>query len=257
MYSPPAGQGGRRKQSRIVINVDDGKQKSAARGGGRGFFQRIGRGGRALSVGALVVLGLLLLAFIAGLVWWQSYKRGPAYTLALLVDAARRDDAQAFEQLVDTDRVAQSLAPQVIDQALASVGGRGALPAPRRQIEAALPNLLAGMRDQVRAEMSNGVKAAASQGRAENMPFFMLALMPSLLGGVTEQGDDATVRIDKGDNRAAELSMKREGERWRVVGLKDDELAAGIASRIVGGLSAQPPAPAPQPTPRRRRAGQR
>src|SRR3712207_8127247 len=56
-------------------------------------------------------------------------------SLALLVDAARRDDPQTFEQLVDTDRVAQSLAPQVIDQALASVGGKGALPAPRRQIE--------------------------------------------------------------------------------------------------------------------------
>ena len=257
MYSPPAGQGGRRKQSRIVINVEDDAKKKGARGGGRGFFGRIGRGGRALSVASLVVLGLLLLALVAGLFWWQSHKRSPSYSLALLVDAARRDDAQTFDQLLDGERVAQSLAPQVTEQALASVGGRGALPAPRRQIEAALPNLLAGMREQVRAEMSNGVKAAASRGRAENMPFFVLALMPSLLGSVKEEGDAATVLIDKGDNRATELSMKREGERWRVVGVKDEELASGIASRIVAGLPAQPPAAAPQPTPRRRREGQR
>ena len=258
MYSPPAGQGGRRKQSRIVINVDDGAKKKGARVGGRGFFSRIGRGGRTLSVGGLVLLALLLVALVGGLVWWQGHKRGPSYSLALLVDAARRDDAQTVDQLLDHDRVAQSLAPQVIDQALATVGGMGSLPAPRRQIEAALPNLLAGMREQVRAEMMNGIKEAASRGRAGSVPFFVLALLPRLMGSVSEEGDAATVSIDKGENRTTELSMKREGDRWRVVGVKDDQLAAGIAARIVQGLaSPAPSAPAPQATPRRRRAEQR
>ena len=257
MYSPPAGQGGRRKQSRIVINVDDGAKKKGAPGGGRGFFGRIGRGGRALSVGGLVLLALLLVALVGGLVWWQGYKRSPSYSLALLVDAARRDDAQTVDGSIDSDQVAQSLAPQVIDHALASVGGMGSLPAPRRQIEAALPNLLGGMREQVRAEIMNGIKEATSRGRAGQMPFFVLALLPRLLGSIREEGDAATVLVSKGDGRSTELSMKREGERWRVVGVKDDELAAGIAARIVKGLApSTPAAPPPQATPRRRRAGQ-
>ena len=245
MYSPPAGQGGRRKQSRIVINVDDRAKKQGA---GRAVFRRMGRGGRLLSVAGLAALVLLLVLLVVGLVWWQSYKKGPSYSLALLVDAARRDDGATVEQLLDGDRVAQSLAPQVLDKALASAGGMGSLPAPRRQIEAALPNLLSGMREQVRAEVAGGVKEAAAQSRAGSMPFFLLALMMPFTTDIVPQGPDtATVALTKGENRTTELTLKQEGERWRVVGIRDDELAAGIAARVVGGLSAPTAAPPPRP----------
>ncbi|MGH9901277.1 MAG: DUF2939 domain-containing protein [Pyrinomonadaceae bacterium] len=235
MYSPSSGEGGRPKQSRIVIDVDS-LQRQGARNKG---LRRLGRGGRILSVAGLIVVAALLVAGIGGYLWWQSYKKSPAYSLALLIDAARRDDSQAVEQLVDTDSVAQSLAPQVIDKALASVGGRGTLPAPRRQIEAVLPQLMPYARDQIRAEIAHGVKEATAE-RGGDMPFFLLALaVPRLLEGVKEEGDSATVVFKVGE-RPVELSMRRGDERWKVVGIKDEQLAANIAARVVGSLPSQP-----------------
>jgi hypothetical protein len=45
--------------------------------------------------------------------------------------------------------------------------------------------------------------------------------------------------------------MHREGDRWRVVTVKDERLAADIAARLASSLPA--PAPAPQPQPPRRK----
>lgn len=254
MYSPPAGESGRRQQSRIVINVDDGRKKKGA----GGPFRRMGRGGRMLSAAGLAALVALAVALAVGFFWWQSYKRGPSYSLALLVDAARRDDAAAVEQLIDADGVAMSLRQQVTDKALASVGGLGTVAAPQRQVEAALPNLLAGMREQVRDEVSRGVKEAAAQSRAGDLPFFLLAPLVPLTTDITTQGEDAaTVVLPKGDNRTTELTLKRDGERWRVSGIKDDELAASVAARVAGALAQPPPAAPSQQQGTRRRPRQR
>jgi hypothetical protein len=45
--------------------------------------------------------------------------------------------------------------------------------------------------------------------------------------------------------------MKREGDRWRVVNVKDDRLASDIAARLATSIPANAPAP-PQPQPRRK-----
>ena len=109
MSSHPAGGGGGRPKSRIVIDVD----KVAADAKGR--TRRGGRARKALGVGALVTLGLLAAAAVGGYLWWRSYQKGPEYSLALLVDAARRDDLRAVDEMVDSDRVADGLAPQVVE----------------------------------------------------------------------------------------------------------------------------------------------
>ncbi|HVF50514.1 MAG TPA: DUF2939 domain-containing protein [Pyrinomonadaceae bacterium] len=250
MYSPSQSGGGRPKQSRIVINVGDTKQTGGARGPLRGRR-------RTLALVGLVIAGALLLTLIGGLIWWQSYKKSPAYSLALLVDAAQRDDVQTVDEYLDTERVAQSLAPQVLNKAMASAGGMGALPAPRKQIEAALPNLLPAMHDEVRAELVRGVKEMSAQGG--RMPFFLMALAaPRMWDNIKEDGDTAVVTVKRADNPATELTMQRNENRWKVVGLKDDQLANAIAARVVGSLTAQP-APNAAPTdnntrrPRRRR----
>ena len=236
MYSPTPEQGGRRKQSRIVIKVDEERGKQQ---GGSGLGRRLGRGGRLASVVALVALAALLLLGLGAYFWWQSYKKSPGYSLALLVDAAQRDDMQTVEQMVDSDRVVQSLTPQVVDSALASAGGMGALAAPRRQIEAALPQLLPGLRAEVRQEIAGGIKNAADQV-GDDPPFFLLALaVPRVAESITEEGDNATVTL-KRDDHVTELAMLRDGERWKLVGIRDERLAANIAGRIVGSLREQP-----------------
>lgn len=232
MYSPTPEEGGRRKQSRIVINVDEAQKKREAEAR-RG--RRRGRAARIFGLVGLALAGLLLLLAVGGYLWWQNYKKSPAYSLALVVDAARRDDMQTIEGLVDSDRVAQSLAPQVVNKAMSSVGGMGTLAAPRRQIEAALPMLLPGLREQVRAEIARGVKEVSSKAGSD-LPFPLLALaVPRVWESMKEEGDAATV-VFKAGERPVELTLERAGERWKIVGVKDDELASNIATRVVGSL---------------------
>lgn len=241
--SQRAGRGGK---SRIVIDVD--KVRAEAREARRG-----GRGRRAVSITALVVAGLVLAALVGAYAWWQSYKRGPAYSLALLVDASRRDDLQAVESLVDGDRVAQGFVPQVIEKL--TEGGGALPPQARASVTAALPQLLPRVRETVREEIARGVKAAA--GEAGDTSFIVLALGMGRAAEIKEQGDAATATFAR-EGKQTEFAMQRSGDLWKVVAVKDDDLAAGIAQRLAASIPQSPPpqqTPANQPRqPRRRRA---
>jgi hypothetical protein len=238
MSTPPQGRG---KKSRIVIDVARAQAEARARRGGPGSRRR-----RILSIAALAAAGVVLLVLVGGYAWWQSYKRSPAYSLALLVDAAQREDMQGVESLMDSDRVAQGFIPQVIEKL--TVGG-GPVPAlPRGVVTTALPQLLPRVRETMREEMARAVKGFAESAGGEK-PFLLLALGVPRVADIKEDGDAAQVSFKAGE-RPVELSMQRDGERWKVVAVKDEEMATGIASRLASSLPASQPQPTP--TPRRR-----
>jgi len=236
--SQRAGRGGK---SRIVIDVDKARAEAQARGRGR-------RGLSKLSIAALAAAGLALVALVGAYAWWQSYKSKPAYSLALLVDAARRDDVQAVEALIDGDRVAQGFVPQVIEK----LTGEGATlpPQARASVGAALPQLLPRVRETVREEIARGVKAAAAG--AGDTSFVLLALGMPRAAEIKEEGDAATATFAR-EGKQTELAMQRSGDRWKVVTVKDDELAAGIAQRLAASIPQTVAPPPAQPQPRRRR----
>jgi hypothetical protein len=244
MSASPKGRGGR---SRIVIDVDKVRQESRAR---RGFGA--GRGVRALTVGALVALGLVAALLAGSFIWWNGYKKSPEYSLALLVDAAQRDDLRAVEQLMDGDGVAQALAPQVGEKLAGTAPAGVDVNAHRARIAAAMPQLMPRVREGVRDEVARGVKAAA-EGVGARLPFFALALGMKRYADVTEEGDAAAVTLNAVEGRPLALSMRRDGERWKVAGITDDALAASMAARIAPAISAPPAAPAPTPRPAGRR----
>lgn len=233
-------QAGRGRKSRIVIDVE--KARAAAHVGRRGRRVR-----RPLSIAALVVVGLLLVALVGAYAWWQSYKKGPAYSLALLVDASRRDDVQAVEPLIDSDRIAQGFVPQVIEK----LTGEGAAlpPDARARVTNALPQLLPRVRETVREEVARGVKAA-SAGAADTS-FVVLALGIPRVANIKEEGDAATATFAH-EGKQTELLLQRSGDRWKVVGVKDDDLASGIAQRLASSIPQSPPPTQNQP---RRRQG--
>src|ERR1044072_7166897 len=96
------------RKSRIVIDVERVRAEAAQ----KRRAGRFGRAGRALGVTGLVV---------GSYAWWQSFKKSPAYSLALLLDSAQHDDVQAVENLIDADQIAQGFVPQVIEN-LAAAG---------------------------------------------------------------------------------------------------------------------------------------
>jgi len=192
-----------------------------------------------------VVLGAFL--------WWNGYKKSPEYSLALLVDAAQRDDVRTVEQLIDGDAVAQALAPQVAEKLAGTVPAGGDMAATRGRIAAAMPQLLPRVREGVRDEVARGVKSAA-EGVGGRLPFFALALGMKRYADVTEEGDAAAVTLNAVEGRPLALSMRRDGDRWKVTAITDEALAASMAARIAPAISAPPAAPAPTPRSARGRA---
>ncbi len=77
--------------------------------------------------GGLLVL-FLIVGAIGGYFYWRNLKTTPQYSLALLVDAARRDDQKTIDELVNTDAVVDDFMPQITDKAV-ELYGRGLAPA--------------------------------------------------------------------------------------------------------------------------------
>jgi BMFP domain-containing protein YqiC len=183
-----------------------------------------------------IVLGaVLLLLVIGGLVFWQIYKTRPSYSLALLVDAAQRNDAPAFDRVVDTGKVIESFAPQVVNEATGRLG-TALTPQMRQRIEALVPTLIPNVTENLRNEVMKQVREVTA--RAEGKPFFLIALSIPYIVNITQEGDTAVVRAKRND-RDIELVMQRTPEkRWRVVSVKDDELARRIVDDIAKYLPA-------------------
>jgi hypothetical protein len=182
--------------------------------------------------------------------WWQGFKKSPPYSLALLLDAAQHDDEQAVEPLIDSDQIAQGFVPQIIE----NLAGAGSPlpPQARASLTTALPALLPRVRETMRGEIARTLKGL-SQDDSSRLPFFARALGVRQATDVEERGDAADVRLKAGE-RQVELSMRRDGERWKVVTVRDPQLASEIAARLAASL---PPAGAqpqqqPQNQPRRR-----
>ncbi len=226
-----------RGKSRIVIDVE--KARSERR---RRHLGRFPRARKVMSVGGLILVGALLLGGVGGYLWWQNHKKSPSYALALLVDAAQRDDVRGVEELIDSDRVAEGFAPQVAQKMAESVAP-DRVEAVRKQYEAEVVRQLPRVRETAREEVAKGVKSFSEQ-TGGNMPFMLLALSIARMADVKLEGETATVNV-AADNRPVELTMQRTPEgRWKVVGLKDDAVASSIAVRL-GSISAPSTVPPP------------
>jgi flagellar biosynthesis regulator FlaF len=231
------------RRSRIVIDVDrvqaEAREKRA---------RRFGRAGRVLGVTGLIVIGVLLVLLVGSYAWWQSFKKSPSYSLALLVDAAQHDDVQAVETMIDADQIAQGFVPQVIENL---TGAESQLPPQARaSLTATLPALLPRVRETMRDEIARVMKGL-SQNESSSLPFFVKALGVRRASTVVERGDAATVNVKAGE-RPVELSMRRDGERWKLVTVRDPQLTADIATRLAASLPASPQPQPPQNQPRRR-----
>jgi beta-phosphoglucomutase-like phosphatase (HAD superfamily) len=237
-----------RKRSRIVVNVDEPRRRGV-RDPDRTSQHRRPRGmsrrGRRRITLVAAITGAIVVAALAGVyVWYQSYKKSPTYSLALLVDAAGRNDRQAIDQLLDADQVTRSLVPQVV--AKVSAGAQGAqagaaqVPASvRRYVEANAAVLIPGAREQVRDALVAGIKQGVAS-HTDSYPFFVTALGARFAAdAINVQGDVANVSF-KSNGQPVALGLQRSGagERWRVISVQSDELATRIADNLSRGLPA-------------------
>ena len=214
------------RRKRIVINLD--------RAGGKGIPSRGRRWRKVAAVLGVIVVAMGILAVAGAYLWWAHYKTTPAYSLALLVDAAQRDDMATVDQQVDTDKIVNDLAAQVAQKAVSRYGSVLSSSA-RSRMEALINSLLPGVKQTVRDVFAKRVQEISHE--SENKPFAVVAIGLPYFVNITTKGDTAKIVAALRD-RQVELTMERYGERWKVTAIKDDPIVQRIVDELIRDLPA-------------------
>jgi len=174
------------------------------------------------------LIGLLVIVAIGGYLYWRSFYGTPQYSLALLVDAAKRDDKAAVDALVDTGAVVDDFVPQIAGKA-AEMYGKG-LPTSvlEKLVKVAVP-ILPAVKDRAKAELPRVIRERSE--RFGDVPFFAMVVGSSQYLDFKIDGDNATVKSKLAD-RPFEVKMKRKGDIWQIVGVRDEALATDIARKV-------------------------
>ena len=183
---------------------------------------------RFLKIGSAIVVSFAIVAGVGFFVYWQYLKTTPQYSLALLVDAATRDDTTRIAELVDSDAVVENVFPQVLAKAV-DLYGRGVSPTLIARAAIVAGPLMPAVKERVRPELPNLIRRET--GRFSKTPFPLLVLGAGRYLDIRIEGDTAIIK-SKHDEKAAEMVMERNGTGWKIVGIHDEKFAGEIARRI-------------------------
>lgn len=183
---------------------------------------------RPFAIAGLVLLGLAVVGGIGFLIYYQSLKSTPQYSLALLVDAAKRDDKAQVNTLVNIDAVVEDFVPQITNKAV-EMYGRGQPPEVLRKVARLALPLLPAVKERAKTELPRVIRERTSQ--FGSVPFFAMVLGADRYLDIKVNGDEAIV-TSKLPEHQLEMKMRRNGDRWQIVGVRDEQVATAIARKI-------------------------
>ena len=216
-------------RQRIVINLDEQATAKA-----KPLKRKRRRWPRVLAVLVLLVVIGVVAAGVGGFFLWRHYQSTPTYTLALMLDAAQSNDVAEFQKRIDDEEIAKNIAARVNQKAAARYGY--ALNSTIQQrIDSAMPSLLPRVKQTVQDEFFNAMKAFAAAPEKRSF-ITILGAVRSLLT-ITEEGDSANAKGAMAGHNI-EMTMRRDGNGWKVIDVKDD----AIVQRIVDGVMKDLPA---------------
>lgn len=208
---------------RIVVNFEPG-QASARR--------KPRRWVRILAVFAVVVAIIVVIAAVGGFLWWRNYQSTPVYSMALLIDAAQRGDTQELANRIDDEELTRNMIGKVTEKAVGRYGGLVST-ATKEQIDRSVSSLLPRLKQTIHEEVAKEVKTFMAT--AEQKPFiFLLFSVPSFVR-VTTEGDLAKASPVV-SSRKVEVTMRRDGNRWKVTGFNDDVMVQRIVDSVMKDL---------------------
>jgi len=211
---------------RIVINFESGTKPAVHRKSRRGL--------RILAILAAVFGVVLLAAAVGGFFWWRHYQSTPAYSLALLVDAAERNDKEQLAKLIDDDQIAQNMITQVSQKAAARYDG-SINATTQQQIEKSVPSLLPRVKQTIHETAVDGIRSFATPLKSKHF-IVLLTTLPTVVK-VSTEGDTAkaaTVDVDS----IIELTMRRESDRWKVVAVNWEVMVTRVVDAVMKELPA-------------------
>jgi len=219
-------------RQRIVINVDGPANEAT---------QRMRRGGnkrrrwpRVLAILALLVLLVVVVAAAGGFLLWRRYQSSPTYAVALILDAAQRNDVAEFQKHIDDEEIAKNMTTSVSQKAAARYG-YALNSSIQQQIDRTMPSLLPSVKQAVQNELLNAMAAVAAA--PEKRSFISILGAVQSLMTITTDGDSAKA-TGKLAGRNVELTMRREADGWKVIDVKDDVIMQRVVDSVMKELPA-------------------
>jgi len=183
------------------------------------------------TVAITVLITFVTVAVAAGMgsyLYWQHLKTTPQYSLALMIDAAKRDDAAKVGELVDIDAVVDDFLPQITGKAI-ELYGRNLPPDTLQRVARIAGPVMPAVKDRARDELPGAIRQkTAAFG---DVPFAAMVLGADTYLDIKVEGERATVR-SKVPEHDFEVRMVRTGDLWKIAGVRDEELATRIAQRV-------------------------
>ena len=223
-----AGQSMKSKRNRIVIDLNQPPPPGGFR---RGRGARSGRTGRILAIIGAVLLLLLIGVGVGAFFWWQHLKSQPAYTVALLIDAAQRDDQRELERILDYDKLSESFVSDVRSRVTGTSILNSLAPS---QLDQVVANITPKLKETLRAVLPEEIRRVTEP--AKGKPVFLIALSAPYFATIKKDGAAATVDLKFKDEQI-QLTMQQAEDRWRVISIRDDRLTNIIAETAKKGLS--------------------
>lgn len=221
--------------SRFTVNLENSSTKSASvKSQNVPSFGEVnppkkrGKLGKILGIFAAIVGAILLVSAVGGYFYCQSLKKTPQYSLALLIDAARNDDQKTIDSLVDTNAVVDDFMPQITDKAV-ELYGKGLPQATIAKVAQVAAPVLPAIKDRAKAELPRVIREKTD--KFSSVPFFAIVIGADRYLEINQTGDLATVK-SKIVERPLEVKMKKNGDKWQVIGVKDEQLATRIAQKV-------------------------
>lgn len=185
---------------------------------------------KAVLIIAAVFAVIALTSGISGWIYWRSFRDTPQYSLALLIDAARRGDQTTIDRIVNTDELVDNFMPQITSRAI-DLYGRGLPPETIAKVRRIAEPLMPAVKDRARTELPRVIRRKTAE--FANVPFGAMVIGADRYLVIDRRDDVTAIVRSKLTERALEVEMRRDGDLWKVVNVRDDQLATSIA-RAVG-----------------------
>lgn len=208
------------KRNRIVINMDSPRPKKSR-----------GRLGKVLLIVAVILLLVAGGLGAGGYFWWRNFQNGPAYSLAVMVDAVQRNDTATFDKMIDTDKISTDFVAQVREKTAGSL----AASLWSTQADAASATVSAKIKETLHEQLLAELRELTEV--AKGKPLFIVALGIPYFADIKQENNTASATVNiKGE--VIQLTMQAEENRWRIVAVKDEKLARMVAEAVVKSLPA-------------------
>ena len=213
-------------RQRIVINLDGPAAEGAKP------VRKRRRWPRVLGILVLVVLVFVVVAAVGGYFLVRRYQSSPTYALALIFDAAQRNDVAEFDKRIAGEEIAKNMTAAVSQKAAARYGG-SLDSSTQQKIDSTMSSLLPRVNQTVHDEFLNALKAAEPEQRS----FISIVGAVQSLMTVTTNGDSAKA-TGKMAGHDIELGMRRDADGWKVIDVKDDVIVQRVVDNVMKELPA-------------------